>query len=286
MGQKGREEKKQKNGEDESEEAAAKSKRKVEKLRRQLEKEERRIARAEAKASKDKAEYSVDASRTDVLALGNNIQKRKRSASGDIDNAYGDNVDLGKPRPQEAASVVPDPLTPTSQPGLADEERIGPPKCLDADGAADQVNSSTGQEGDGPSFPYINPSVHDLGLSQSGLSSDSSSTSEDETSSSGSSSDGDSDDGPPDETSTERDGPERAAVPQHAKPKQVCRAFLHKGSCKRGGSCKYLHVLPERGSRWAGSPGVKGAEGKKKRVGLYQRVSRLVQRRIPASNVC
>ena len=246
----------------------------MEKLRRQLQKEERRIAKAEVKAFKDKMEHSANASRTDVLALGNIIQKRKRSGSGEFGNACGDDAVLAKPRPQEAASIVPDPLTPTSQPGLTDEERVAPSKSIDADSAPDQVTFSTGQKDDEPSS-YMDPSVHDSILSQSDSSSDSSSTS-----SSGSSSDGDSDDEAPDETSTQQDRPERAVVSEHAKPKQVCRAFLHKGSCKRGSSCKYLHELPERGSRGAGSQGVKRAERKKERVGLYQRVSRHVQRQI------
>ena len=251
----------------------------MEKLRKQLKKEERRIAKAEAKASKTKMERNADASRTDVLALGNNIQKRKRSGSGESGNASGDDIDLAKSRPQAAASIVPDPLTPTSQPGLADEERVAPPKSLDADGASDQVSFPTRQEGDEPSFPCIDPPVHDSSSSQSNSSSDSSSTSKDETSSSGSSSDSDSDDGAPDETSTKLAEPERAAVSKFAKPKQVCRAFLHKGSCKRGSSCKYLHNLPKRESRGAGSRGVKRAEGRKERVGLYQRVSGHVPRK-------
>lgn len=253
----------------------------MEKLRRQLAKEERRIAKAEAQATKDKVELSTEVDRTNTPALENENKKRKRSDCGGFGNANLEDTDLVKAKPQEAASTVPGPLTPTSQPALADDERHPPPKALIADGASGHVNLSTGQEGDGTSFPDMAQAIQDSSVSMSDTSPDSSSTdSEDVTSSSGSSSNHDSDDEAPDETSIKRNGSERVAPPKRAKPKQICREYLHKGICKRGSRCKYLHELPERGSRGAGSQDVKRAEGRKERVGLYQRVSRHVQRKI------
>ena len=249
----------------------------MEKLRRQLEKEEKRIAKAEAQATKSEVELSTEVNRTDMSALDNQNKKRKRSDCGGFGNANIEDADLVLAKPQEAASTVPGPLTPTSQPALADDERNPPLKALNADGTAGQLNPSTGQKCDETSFANMAQSIQDSSVSMSDSSSDSSSTdSEDSTSSSGSSSNGDNDDEAPEETSTKRNGPERVAPPKRAKPKQICREFLHKGLCKRGNRCKYLHELPERGSRGAVSQEIKRAEGRKERVGLYQRVSRHV----------
>ena len=253
---------------------AAKSKRKVEKLRKQLEREEKRIAKAEAKASKYKLEPYTKVGRTDTSALGDENKKRKRSNSGESGNSKTEDTNLGKPKLQEAVSTMPDPLTPTSQPALADEEQDPPPKALNADGTLGQVNSSTGEEGEGPSLTDVELSMQDSSALISDSSSDTSADPEDITSSSGPSSEDDSDDEAPDEASTKRNGPARVAPPKRAKPKQICREFLHRGLCKRGSRCKYLHELPDRGSHGVGSQEIKGAEGKKERVGLYQRVSR------------
>lgn len=254
------------------EDAAAKSKRKVEKLRKQLEKEEKRIAKAEAEASKNQVITYTNVGRTDMSVLGNENKKRKRSNSGGSGNAKIEDINLGKPKLQEAASIVPDPLTPTSQPALADEERNPPPKALNADGTPGHVNSSTGEEGDGPPLTDMDLSIQDSSILMSDSSSDCTTDSEDVTSSSGSSSEDDSDDEAPDEASTKRTGPERVAPSTRARPKRICRDFLHRGLCKRGSRCKYLHQLPERGSHGAGRQGIKKAEGRKERVGLYQRL--------------
>lgn len=254
-----------------SEDAAGKSKRKIEKLRRQLEKEERRIAKAEANASKYEVECSTEAGQADVPALDNGNKKRKRSVSGGSGNSTIEDTNPMDLKIHEAASTVPDPLTPTSEPAVAEEERYPLPKALNAGG---RVISSTGQEEMKASFPDSSRSVHDSTISASDSSYNSSSMdSEDDTSSSGSSSDRDSDDGAPDETLTKRGVPESFAPPKRAKPKQMCRAFLHRGICKRGSHCKYLHELPERGARGVVSQEGKRAEGSKGRVGLYQRVS-------------
>ena len=248
----------------------------MEKLRKQLEKEEKRIAKVEAKAYKDKLESNAEVDRRDRSFLDNKNKKRKRSDSSGSGESKIEDANLSKPKLQEATNIVADPLTPTSQPALADEEQSSPPKALYPDGAVFQANVSSGPEDDGPSS-HMDPPTQDASVSMSDLSSDSSSmNSEDTTSSSGSSSDDDSDEEAPDEASTKRNRPEKVAPPKRANPKQICRGFLHKGLCKRGIRCKYLHVLPERGSRGAGSQEVKRGEGRKERVGLYQRVSRQV----------
>ena len=261
-----------------SEDAAAKSKRKIEKLRKQLEREEKRIAKAQAHASNDQMKHKTEMDSTDVSALDNEDKERKRSGSRESGCVETEDTNWMKPKPQEAGSMVPDPLTPTSQPALADEEQYPLLKALNAD---DHVNSSTGHDDDEASSSQLDQSIHESSVSTSESGSDSTSTdSEDSTSSSGSSSEGNSDDGALDETSIKRSRPERVAPPKRGKSKQICRAFLHKGSCKRGSYCKFLHELPERGRREVMSQEVKTAESRKERVGLYQRVSHHAQLKI------
>ena len=267
-----------------SEDVAAKSKRKIEKLRKQLEKEEKRIAKAQAHASKDKIEIKTETDNIDVSALDNEDKERKRSCSRGSGNVEIEDTNQMKPKLQEAATIVPDPLTPTSQPASADEEQHPLPKALDAD---DHVNASTGQDDHEASSSQPDGSIHESSISTSESGSDSTPTdSEDSTSSSGSSSEGNSDDGAPDETSIKRDRPEGVAPPKRGKSKRICRVFLHKGSCNRGSCCKFLHELPERGRREVISQEVKKAEGRKERVGLFQRVSHHAQLEILLPNVC
>ena len=254
-----------------SEDAAARSKRKIEKLRKQLEKEENRIAKAQAHASKDKMNPKPEMANTNVSDLDNEDKEKKRSGSRKSSGVGIDDTNQIQPKLQEAATMVPDPLTPTSQPASADEEQYPPPKALNA---VDHVNSSTGQDDDEASASQLERSVYESSISISESGSDSTLTdSEDSTSSSGSSSEGNSDDGGPDETSVTRDRPERVAPLNRGKSKQICREFLHRGSCKRGSCCKYLHELPERGRREVISQEARRAKRRKERVGLYQRVS-------------
>lgn len=256
----------------------------MEKLRKRLEEEEKRIAQAEAQAYKGKVDSSTEVGRTHMSNLRKENKKRKRSDNDGSDNAKTEDTGIAKPELQEATNIVPDPLTPTSQPALEDQERDSPAKALSADGAAGQSNSATQVEGDGTSFPGIALSVQDSSVSMCNSSSNfSSADSEDVTSSSGSSSDDDRDDDPPEEASTMRNGPDKVAPSKRARPKQICREFLHRGTCKRGSRCRYLHELPERGSNGSGSQVVNRAEGRKERVGLYQRVSGSAQRRISSS---
>lgn len=264
--------------EDASADAAARSKRKVERLRKQLEKEEKRVAKAEARASKDKVECSTRVNATDESAQGYERTKIERSGSGRSGRIKVEEPNVVEPKVQEATCMVPDPLTPTSQPALADEEQNSPPRALNANGSPSRVKPSTRQGGDEHSFCNTDRSIDDSSVSKSDWSSESLSTdSEVSTSSSGSSSDGNSDDNAPEETHTIRESPERVAPPQRKKPKQICRAFLHNGRCKRGSNCKYLHELPERGGRGRGSQEVNRAGSRKGRIGLYQRVSHNVQ---------
>ena len=247
----------------------------MEKLRRQLEKEERRIAKAEAKASRDKTLYNAES------AQDNENKKRKWTNRGGSGNEKFGDSKIIKPMLQEAVSIEPGPLTPTSQPTIADEGFDLPAKALDADSASNQTDLSIGQEGDGPSLLRTSPTMLDSHTIQSGQNSVSPSAgSETPTSSSGPSSDseGESDDEAPAETSTKRHRLDRVGPPKRKQPKQTCRVFLRNGLCKRGSSCKYSHVLPERGSRTPGKQEVKRAEGRKERIGLYQRVSGHVQR--------
>ena len=255
-----------------TEDAAARSKRKIEKLRKQLEKEETRIAKAQAHASKDKMKPKPE---TDVLDHDSEDKEKKRSGSRKSGGVGIEDTNQIQPKLQEAATMVPDPLTPTSQPASADEEQYPRPKALNAD---DHVNSSTGQDDDEASASQLDRSIYESSISTLESGSDSTSTdSDDSTSSSGSSSEGNSDDGAPDETSVKRDRPERVAPLNRGKSKQICREFLHKGSCKRGSCCKYLHELPERGRREVMSQEVRRVKRRKERVGLYQRVSHYAQ---------
>ena len=249
------------------------------KLRRQLEREEKRIAQAEGKASKEMEGPYTELGKTDVSMLGKGNKKRKRSDSGGSVDVKVEDTDLVNYKFQEAASTVADPLTPTSQPALADEEGDPPNKAPDANGAPFQVNTSTGQQGNRLSIHDMDRSIEASSVSLSDLSSVSFSTdSEDGTFSRGSPSEDDGDDDEaPDEISTKCNGPERIPPPKHPKRDQTCRAFLHKGFCKRGSRCKYLHKVPERGSRGVRSQEVRTSGERTGRVGLYQRVSRRFQ---------
>ena len=97
-----------------------------------------------------------------------------------------------------------------------------------------------------------------------------------DTSSSGSSSEDDR----PTEVPSRDDRPALVVPLKRAKPKSICRVFLAKGRCPRGGRCHYRHELPERGSgRDLAAKDSKGHTvcdsngAKTERVSLYQRVS-------------
>ena len=282
-----------------SEEAAAKAKRKVEKLRKQLEREERRAAKAEARASKQKLKVDADGGfkqkgppggahgqATDSI-LANPGQPPAHSANetdvkiepmADTKAAIHDfAVSTSPGQAQEPVNIVPDPLTPTSQPPALDEVPDTSASTLEDNGPQSEVGHPTildHVERGEDSLSMIDKASLDSSVSMSDSSSDLASTeSADITSSSGSSSsDSISEDDGPDQASSRRNGPEKVPPPPRAKPKQICRDFLRHGRCKRGDNCRFLHELPEKGSHSNRKKEGRKAVGRAARVGLYQRV--------------
>lgn len=180
-------------------------------------------------------------------------------------------------KPQEIVSMAADPLTPMSQPPVSGDKADSPPTTFDLSDAIPE----TSLVGDLNEEQVVSLAINDSKASQdSGTSildssSDISSThSDDLTSSSGSSSfDADSEDDGPEQASSKRNGLEKVAPPKRNKKTGICREFLKSGRCKWGDGCKWRHELPERGSRTAAVKEIVKPEGKKERVGLYQRVS-------------
>lgn len=307
--------------------AAAKSKLKVEKLRKRLEKEEKRVAKAEAKVSRLKVQVSDVQPGDSAPAVSPPDKKRKRSESvaSEVKAEVEDNqmikieqvnlpmtevvapvgqeraVDIKKEdeettryvesTPVEgkrlAASVATHgPLTPTSQPSIAEE--------LELNSSRNSVQP-TGQLLASPSKfavignqPYDPKELHGLNIDQSSVSApvsestlssslsssvdseDDSTSSEGSSSSSGSSS-------APEPLSLKRAEPEKGPPPTQHKTRRICRNFLQNGRCGKGDRCRFRHELPERGSR----PSRSEMERRKKavreskrsqRLGLYQRV--------------
>ena len=286
-----------------SEEAAAKAKRKVEKLRKQLEREERRAAKAEARASKQKLKVDADEgfkqkgppeatqgqAMDSILATPGqppahsvNETNVKIEPMADTKAAIPDFA-LSEPpgQVQEPVNIVPDPLTPTSQPPTLDEVPDTSASTFEDNGAGSEVGNPTIPDRVQPAEPgadtssMLEKASFDSSVSMSDSSSDLASTeSSDMTSSSGSSSsDSMSEDDGPDQVSSRRNGPEKVPPPPRVKAKQICRDFLRQGRCKRGDNCRFLHELPEKGSRSnRKKEGRRRAERTAERVGLYQRV--------------
>ena len=282
-----------------SEDAAAKAKRKVEKLRKQLEREERRAAKAEARASKQKsrgaphdgsikeelpgdtqgpATDSILADPGQPPAQSGSETDIKREPIGEIKAAIHDvALDTSPGQAQEAVHIVPDPLTPTSQPPALDEVPDTSLSTLEDKGVQAEVGQPTSLDrvnGGEHSPSMIDKASLDSSVSKSDSSSEITSTeSADITSSSGSSSsDSTSEDEGPDQASSRKNGPEKVAPPPRAKPRQICRDFLRHGRCKRGPGCKFLHQLPEKGSQSNRKKEGEKVEGRVVRVGLHQRV--------------
>lgn len=282
-----------------SEEAAAKAKRKVEKLRKQLEREERRAAKAEARASKQKLRVDADEGSTKEELPGvaqgqatnpmladpgqppvqsGNETDVTMEPMAEIKAPFHDvALDTSLGQAQETVHIVPDPLTPTSQPPALDEVPDTALSTLEDKSVQSEVSHPTNLnrvEGGEHSPSMVHKASLDSSASMSDSSSDITSTdSADITSSSGSSSSvSTSEDGGPDQASSRRDGPEKVAPPPRAKPRQICRDFLRHGRCKRGGGCKFLHELPEKGSHSNRKKEGQKAEGRVARVGLHQRV--------------
>lgn len=282
-----------------SEDAAAKAKRKVEKLRKQLEREERRAAKAEARASKQKSRVDPhDGSLKEELSGGaqgqatdsiltdpgqppaqsGNETDVKREPMAEIKAGIHDvALDTSPGQAQEVVHIVPDPLTPTSQPPALDEVPDTSLSTLEDKGTRSEVGQPTTLDRvNGGEHPpsMIDMASLDSSVSMSDSTSDITSTeSADITSSSGSSSsDSASEDEGPDQASSRRNGPEKVAPPPRARPRQICRDFLRHGRCKRGPGCKFLHELPEKGSHSNRKKEGQRVEGRVARVGLHQRV--------------
>ncbi|KAL8660412.1 MAG: hypothetical protein Q9202_006577 [Teloschistes flavicans] len=219
--------------------AAEKAKLKVEKLRKRLEKEERRIAKAESKTLKRSAspDVNVDQSREVKRARIQPQDDMDESADPSVKaepriaNSIGEIVrteqpsdgvraSVGEVQDQKVASSIPDPLTPTSQPALPEEELEGEVKVdpigLDSSKDQDQVlgRSATGEHkvhatGD----ISVKKKVGDATISDASLSSDDDSDDSDEdltsSSGSGSTSASDSDVDAPETASTRREGPQK-----------------------------------------------------------------------------
>ena len=291
-----------------SEEAAAKAKRKVEKLRKQLEKEERRAAKAEAKASRqkfgavnedlsentgerkniqahDEHPSLTDPANTTMESFGEPSVKiepiiNTKSISSDV-AIHDFALNGSQEQVPEAGSMAPDPLTPTSQPPSLEEPRDALPPQLEG---GDAHNEHALREVldrhqlDEAPASMIDRASASSSASMSDSSLEMSTDSEDSTSSSGSSSSSSfSDENGPEQASSRRNGPEKIAPPSRNKRKQICRDFLRQGRCKRGQNCRFLHELPEKGSQSKKRKEPRKAEGRTERIGLYQRVSLVVQ---------
>ncbi len=288
----------------------------MEKLRRLLEKEEKRIAKAEAKASKvetrnekiehssfrnhaetegkqanngagvnDKAADEAGQVQHEVIGLG----KAEQVPSFKVEDASKIKLEEDKVSKMtikleameekivETQTVVPDPLTPTSQPSLPDRDlvqtntqsastSVNVPLSIEPHrkSPVDGFTPASDEKAEEPSLPVSATISDDSDLS---LSTDS--ESEDLTSSSGSSTDNDA----PEIASSMRAAPDRVPPPKKSKPRAICRDFLQSGRCRRGDACSFRHELPERGSQAAKRrKDGKKAEVKTERKGLYQRV--------------
>ncbi|KAL8720666.1 MAG: hypothetical protein Q9225_002495 [Loekoesia sp. 1 TL-2023] len=279
--------------------AAEKSKLRVEKLRRKLEKEERRAAKAETKALNRSAPYEADKdhprgvkrkrserdpSSNSVKSRGQNPVKVEHVDSLECGTAVNIST-IAEPGPmlgnscpndsqatserekeekQEPPSLIPNPLTPTSQPALSEPE-IQPeaksePTVISDSATTHQplgqpaVDNHNGLDAetliqDGDYDGAISTSSSDTAVPSDESSED---DDDDETTSSGSSSSGsDSDTESPKTVPSRRLKPQKVALRKknNQQNKAVCRDFLRSGRCKRGKRCRWRHTLPDRGQR-------------------------------------
>ena len=289
--------------------AAAKAKLKVQKLRKQLEKEERRVAKAEAKASRLK--FKANDNNPESLTSGASavVNKRKRSESVKSEKAE-EAQEIGPeivapletesaiaPQPDHKICIkneeiktervhaellsleynahVPsntthDPLTPTSQPSIpeANDPEAGQNSVQSAAQPHDQMSNLVEQHG----FKIDQSVPSDISVSSSSSSSLSLSTDSEDESTSSDGSNTSSSPSRPESRSIECTQPHEMPPPRRRPSRAVCRYFLQNGCCKKGDRCRYRHELPERGSRPEKRKQGK-REGKKQRIGLFQRVS-------------
>ncbi|KAL8842696.1 MAG: hypothetical protein Q9170_000352 [Blastenia crenularia] len=274
--------------------AVEKSKLKVEKLRHKLEKEERRAAKAEAKTLKRSAPHDKDEDdsreakkkRSEGISHTGNAEERgqallkvepsdsleyemaaKSSQKTESDPVlkrieHSHEPVLEKVK-EESPSLVPDPLTPTSQPSLPEKGIEPEPKTeIQEIGDLSTLQQPLRQPAAGSSkTPGISNQAVGSAVSSSSsrtaISSDESSDDDDDdddTSSSGSSSSGsDSDTEGPERRPSGRTKPQRVEPPKRGKQqdKAICRDFLRTGRCRRGKKCRWRHALPDRGQKKA-----------------------------------
>ncbi len=188
----------------------------------------------------------------------------------------------------ESSLKPPDPLTPTSQPSILRLAEV------DQDRDAARVAAFPIEEVSGPSRddlgcmnnlanpPPPPPESMAVGSSisvsnSSGSSIPSLNESEDETTSSDESTSSSSSSSAPESQPSRRVQPDKVAPPKRSKKKAICRNFLQHGRCKKGDACGFRHELPnranhaDRNNRGATQPS--SGEQKRRRIGLYQRVS-------------
>ena len=294
---------------------ALRAKARVEKLRRRLEKEERRVA----KALKSKPEIEVQAEMLDSLVgqtesgphqetdhstasdivnlakstpvdsqISNPVQNVVESSDGpatqtgpqEHDTSIGASATTGKASAD--ASSVANPLTPTSQYSLPDQEPVPAALEVSTEGITNRVSTAPVANIQNHSSPLkLEGNQEESDLSMSTTSSDISSSSDDDdddTSSEGTSSS--SDDAPKVATS-KRTAPDKVPPPRREKTKSrdICRNFLKSGRCPRGEQCRFRHERPEKDTKLKTAKQAKGELMKKERKSLYQRVCPLARTR-------
>lgn len=281
--------------ENSKQEAAAKAKLRVEKLRQKLMKEERRVAKAEAKSLKRCAspdageEHPPEAkrrrSKSDATGdLGDDAQLPAETESlisvgraemardnqlmepGAKGETYRSSLNTlatqGRLQDTDPPNPILDPLTPTSQPALPDQEVKVENKLDPAASDTTVVSHGLLREPAVRDHNALDSSIkrneEENGATDSASSSEISLSSDDlsdddaDTSSSGSSSSSsDSDAEGPETTSSRRKGPRKIPPPKRAsrQEKALCRDFLRTGRCRRGRRCRWRHALPERAQR-------------------------------------
>ena len=266
----------------------------MEELRKQLEKEEKRIVKVESRAKRLNAvnERNEEAPpRSDGVTGSNNKRKRSHYEEGStvaesMHEKYEPIVCLESTLPTPKTDEI-DLSTHQTERGIS-QQKQGEPRLTSASNGtviSQKLSDIVAQTREVPETPQPrrstdkNPSPIDSNISLSETTSDLSSTdSDDFTSSSGSSSspaDDASEDEAPEESTTKRTELEMKPAHKRGKPKQVCRVFLRSGRCRFGAKCRNLHESPQGARRPVKArdkdPGKR--EGRKTRIGLYQRVS-------------
>ncbi|KAL8907600.1 MAG: hypothetical protein Q9207_001337 [Kuettlingeria erythrocarpa] len=278
--------------------AREKAKLKVEKLRRKLEKEERRIAKAEAKSLKrsapeaedhrahgrkrkrsqgDSKPESVEDESADTMKMerlgtlgvamipDTNQTAEKDTTPAAANEALNETLTMLEAGSKEdPATLVPGPLTPTSQPSLPEQEpesqQEAEPESRLADGDVKDPRQLPGNSYDAPRNGALAQDGEIQNIFSSGLSDISGSSDatldedeDDETSSSGSSSVSGSDDGEPEAISSRHQRPQKVPPPRRndKQGKAICRDFLRTGRCRRGERCRWRHALPDRKQKQA-----------------------------------